>query len=73
MTRTKPEDFRPEIDGEPYGGTFLLKRDHVAKILRVHPNHVYDLSIPKVRISKGRVRWAAGDVEAFIAERRGVA
>jgi hypothetical protein len=48
----------------------LLTAADVAQRLRIHPKRVYDLPIPQVRPSAGRVRWLPSDIDAFIARMR---
>jgi predicted DNA-binding transcriptional regulator AlpA len=51
----------------------LLTAAEVAGILGVRPKRVYELGIPAVRISERSLRWSRADLEAWIAERKGVA
>lgn len=47
----------------------LLTAKEVGRILGVHPNRVYSLSIPRVQLSEKSVRWRESDVYAWIASR----
>ena len=57
----------------PAGLDQLLTATEVGRILSVRPKRVYELGIPAVRISERSLRWSRSDLEAWIAERKGVA
>lgn len=48
----------------------LLTALEVAGILRIPAKKVYELAIPRVALSKRRIRWAESDVLAYIERRR---
>jgi len=47
----------------------LLTAKELAQHLRLPQKAVYDLPIPRIKLSSGRVRWSRADVEQFLAER----
>lgn len=63
------EDHRPDYVGDGWDPERLLTAEEVAELLRVPKKSVYDLSIPRVRIGKRRIRWRPADVREFIQER----
>lgn len=68
--KTRPEDeHRPDLVGDGYDPEPLMTAKDVGEVLRVPHKAVYDLPIPRVRISRGRVRWRPEDVRSFIENR----
>lgn len=63
------EEDRPDLVGDGYDAEPLLKAKQVGEILQVPEKSVYDLAIPRVRISNRRLRWRPTDVQAFIEKR----
>ncbi len=55
--------------GDGYDVEPLLTVDDVAAILRVPTKSVYELPIPKVKLSRRRVRYRHADVRGFIDRR----
>ena len=47
----------------------LLTAKELAQQLRIPQKSVYDLPIPRIKLSSGRVRWCRADVDQFLAER----
>lgn len=65
-----PEEHRPDLVGDGHDPESLLTYEEVAEILALSdPRAVYDLPIPRVRVSKNRVRWRPADVRTFIERR----
>jgi predicted DNA-binding transcriptional regulator AlpA len=61
---------RPDLVGDGFDIEPLMRAEHVAKVLDVPAKHVYEVAgLPRVRISRGRVRWRPEDVRAFIERR----
>lgn len=50
-------------------GTRLLDAADVAEKLQLDRKQVYNLDIPRVRLTDRRVRWRLRDVEAYIDRR----
>lgn len=48
----------------------LLTAAEVAAYLGIGPKKVYGLPIPQVRLSDKRIRWLAGDVNAYVRRSR---
>lgn len=48
----------------------LLTAHEVGEQLSLAPKKVYELPIPRVQISKGRMRWMQVDVDEFVEKRR---
>ncbi len=63
------EERRPDLVGDGHDPIPLLKAEEVANILRVPEKSVYDLPIPRVKVSERRIRWRPSSVEEFIEER----
>lgn len=63
------EGARPAPVGDGYDAEPLLTAEDVGIILQVPTKSVYELPIPKVRISKRRIRYRPEDVEEFIEKR----
>lgn len=63
------DDHRPDYVGDGYDPEPLLTAEDVADLLKVPKKSVYNLEIPRVRISKRRVRWRPADVRDFIDRR----
>lgn len=63
------EKARPGLVGDGYDVAPLYDAKRVAAILSVPVKSVYELPIPRVRISRGRVRWTPVDVREFIQHR----
>ncbi len=55
--------------GDGYDVEPLLTAADVAEILRVPVKSVYELPIPRVKISLRRIRWRPQDVQQFIERR----
>lgn len=55
--------------GDGYDANPLLTAADVGIILQVPTKSVYELPIPKVRISKRRIRYRPEDIEEFIESR----
>lgn len=65
-----PEEHRPDLVGDGHDPERLLTYEEVADILALSdPRAVYDLPIPRVRVSENRVRWRPTDVREFIQRR----
>lgn len=64
------EDARPDLVGDGHDPEPLLTARDLADTLRLPEKSVYDLPIPRVRISSNRVRWRPADVRAYIYSRR---
>lgn len=45
----------------------LLTYKQVAERLGIEPNEVYNLPIPRVRLSERRLRWRGADISAWLA------
>lgn len=56
--------------GDDYEKASLLKVDEVSELLSLSTRSVYDLRIPRVQLSRGRVRWSLQDVLSFLDDRR---
>lgn len=56
--------------GEEYESAKLLDATEVAELLSVADRSVYELGIPRVQVSRGRVRWSLRDLRRFIDDRR---
>lgn len=69
MSTGPVEEYRPDLVGDGWDPEPLLTAEQVAEKLQVPKKSVYDLSIPRVRIGKRRVRWRPADVRAFIRRR----
>lgn len=63
------EEARPAPIGDGYDAEPLLTAEDVGILLQVPTKSVYELPIPKVRISKRRIRYRPEDVEEFIDKR----
>lgn len=63
------EEHRPDLVGDGWDPEPLLTADQVGEILQVPPKSVYELPIPRVRVSSNRVRWRPEDVRAWIEDR----
>lgn len=48
----------------------LLDAEQVADLLSVNERSVYELRIPRISLSRRRVRWSLEDVLAFLDDRR---
>lgn len=64
-----PEDYRPDLVGDGWDPEPLLTAEEVGEILQVPKKSVYELPIPRVRISKRRIRWRPKDVRQFVEDR----
>lgn len=67
MSATTEE--RPDLVGDGWDPEPLLKVGEVAAILGVHRNRVYELAIPRVRVSRKCLRWRPEDVRRFMERR----
>lgn len=63
------EDLRSLL-GDGYESAKLLNAKEVAELLSVSERCVYDLRIPRIQLSRGRVRWSLRDLREFLADRR---
>ena len=64
-----PDEYRPDLKGDGYDPEPLMTAEDVADVLRVREKAVYELPIPRVRVSQRRVRWRPADVREFIDNR----
>lgn len=64
-----PEEHRPDLVGDGYDAEPLMTAEEVGEVLQVPTKSVYDLPIPRVRVSSNRVRWRPRDVRAFVERR----
>lgn len=64
MSESESDRIREGEDLEP-----LLTADDVAAYVQVPKKSVYELPIPRVRISKRRIRWRPADVRQYVEER----
>jgi len=55
---------------EPFAGERLLTAVDVGAYLRVSTKKVYELAIPRVELSRRRVRWLESDVLAYVQRHR---
>jgi predicted DNA-binding transcriptional regulator AlpA len=55
---------------EPFASERLLTAADVAAYLRMPPKKVYELAIPRVEISRRRLRWLESDVLAYVQRHR---
>lgn len=73
MTTSRKD--RPVLESSPsafgVAQPELLTVREVSSILRMHPQRVYKMPIPRILLSRGRVRWHRADILAFIESRRG--
>lgn len=69
VSEIAPETHRPDFVGDGYDPEPLLTAEQVGKILQVPTKTVYDLAIPRVRISDRRLRWQPADVREWIQGR----
>lgn len=67
--KSKQEEIRYDLVGDGYDPEPLLTAEEVGEILSVPTKSVYELSIPRVRIGRRRVRWRPADVRDFISRR----
>ncbi len=67
---TGKDEYRPDLVGDGHDGEPLLRAKQVAEWLGVHPKRVYDLPIPRVRVSPKRIRYRPVDVVKYL-DRRG--
>lgn len=63
------DEHRSDLVGDGWDPEPLWDKDDVGEFLGVPPKSVYDLPIPRVRVSSNRVRWRPGDVRAFVERR----
>ncbi len=63
------ETRHPHLIGDGWDEEPLLKASQVATVLGVSRTRVYELPIPRVRVSNRTVRWRPEDVRAFIERR----
>lgn len=63
------EERRLDLVGDGWDAEPLLTAEDVGRVLRVPAKAVYELPIPRVRISSNRVRWRPGDIRAWIDDR----
>lgn len=68
LVRDQEVDLSTSV-GDGYDAEPLLTAEDVGIILQVPTKSVYELPIPKVRISKRRIRYRPEDVEEFIDRR----
>jgi len=75
MTSPPLSIARAEVPPSPADAELegLLTADAVARILSVRPKRVYELGIPRVKVSERCYRWRRDDVLAWIAARRSAA
>jgi predicted DNA-binding transcriptional regulator AlpA len=50
----------------------LLRATEVAERLNIDPRRVYELAIPRVRLSRKSYRWDSAALEEFIRDRSSV-
>lgn len=63
------EQHRPDLVGDGWDSEPLMTAEQVGQVLQVPTKSVYDLPIPRVRVSSNRVRWRPADVWEFIERR----
>jgi hypothetical protein len=63
------ESFRPDLVGDGYDVETLLTASELAGWLQMDRDEVYLLPIPRIRLSKRRLRWRLDDVRAFLERR----
>lgn len=64
-----PEESPTTPVGDGYDPEPLLTAEEVGAILKVPTKSVYELPIPRVRISRSRIRWTPADIRDFIERR----
>lgn len=64
-----PTDDEAPLVGDGYDPEPLLTAEDVGLILQISTKSVYELPIPKVRLSKRRIRYRPEDIEKFIDKR----
>lgn len=64
-----PDEHRPDLIGDGWDPVPLWDKDRLAEYLGVPPDSCYDLPIPRVRVSGGRIRWRPSDVREFVERR----
>ncbi|MFC1531209.1 helix-turn-helix transcriptional regulator [Gemmatimonadota bacterium] len=47
----------------------LLTADRAGRYLDIHPQKLYELPIPRVKLSDRRTRWRLSDLNEFIERR----
>lgn len=62
-------EYRPDLVGDGWDPEPLLSAKDVAAILGVRRSRVYELSIPRVRVSRKCLRWRPRDVREFLERR----
>lgn len=70
LANTHEETQRDDLVGDGYDPEPLLTADEVGRWLQVPTKSVYELSIPRIRIGRRRIRWRPVDVRAFLNRRR---
>ena len=63
------ETNRADLVGDGWDDEPLMRADDVAEALAVSTQTVYRLPIPRLRITRGAVRWKPADVRAFLDRR----
>lgn len=63
------QDQEEALVGDGYDPEPLLTAEDVGLLLQVPTKSVYELPIPKVRLSKRRIRYRPEDVQEFIDNR----
>lgn len=63
------EERRPDYEGDGYDPEPLLTAGEVAEKLQIPRDRVYQLELPRVRISERCVRWRPKTVQEFIEQR----
>lgn len=64
-----PDADLSRLVGDGYDPEPLLTAEDVGVILQVPTKSVYELPIPKVRLSKRRIRYRPEDIQEFIDNR----
>ena len=63
------EEHRPDLVGDGYDSEPLWTVDQVAEYLQVPVKRVYELPIPRIRLSSRRCRWRPRIVINFVTSR----
>lgn len=69
MTEGPADEYRPDYEGDGWDPEPLLTAEQVAEILKVPRDRVYQLPIPRVKISQRCVRWRPKRVREWIRQR----
>jgi len=62
------EEYRPDIVGDGYDVEPLWTPHDAAAFLRVPVKRLYELPIPRIRLSSRRIRYRPETVRAYMAD-----